>query len=80
VASSPSWCSHHIEAALAGLRRASQVVLKEPTELLARELQGALDQLGEMTEQFRRTIYLIGFSAGSALIAWAEWAKEARSK
>jgi tRNA modification GTPase len=47
----PSWsrCRHHVEACLGHLRQAHAVVLyEEPPELLALELRGALDQLGEM--------------------------------
>jgi tRNA modification GTPase len=50
LAPSLSRCTHHVEACLAGLRRAHHVVIhEEPAELLALELRGALDQLGEMT-------------------------------
>jgi tRNA modification GTPase len=49
LAPSLSRCRHHIEACLAGLRRAHALVLEQmPPELLALELRGALDQLGEM--------------------------------
>ena len=49
LASSLSRCRGHIEACLACLRRAHAVVLYEdPAELLALELRGALEQLGEM--------------------------------
>jgi tRNA modification GTPase len=47
----PSWsrCRHHVEACLEHLRRGHAIVLDEdPPELLAMELRGALDQLGEM--------------------------------
>jgi tRNA modification GTPase len=47
----PSWsrCRHHVEACLQALRRAHQAVLfSEPPELVALDLRGALDQLGEM--------------------------------
>jgi tRNA modification GTPase len=44
-----SRCRHHVQACLAGLRRAHALVLEQmPAELLALELRGALDQLGEM--------------------------------
>lgn len=50
LAPSLSRCTHHVEACLAGLRRAHHLVIhEEPAELLALELRGALDQLGEMT-------------------------------
>ncbi len=46
---SMSRCRGHIETCLACLRRAHAVVLfEEPAELLALELRGALEQLGEM--------------------------------
>jgi tRNA modification GTPase len=49
LAPSLSRCRHHVEACLAGLRRAHALVLEQmPPELLALELRGALDQLGEM--------------------------------
>jgi tRNA modification GTPase len=49
LAPSLSRCRHHVEACLAGLRRAHAIVLEQmPPELLALELRGALDQLGEM--------------------------------
>jgi len=49
LAPSLSRCRHHVEACLAGLRRAHAIVLERlPPELLALELRGALDQLGEM--------------------------------
>jgi tRNA modification GTPase len=49
LAPSLSRCRHHVEACLAHLRQAHAVVLyEEPPELLALELHGALDQLGEM--------------------------------
>lgn len=42
-------CRHHVEACLKGLRRAHGAVLfEEPPEILALELRGALDQLGEL--------------------------------
>jgi tRNA modification GTPase len=42
-------CRHHVAACLEHLRRAHAAVLfQEPPELLALELRGALDQLGEM--------------------------------
>jgi tRNA modification GTPase len=44
-----SRCRHHVDACLGHLRRAHEMVLfAEPPELLALELRGALDQLGEM--------------------------------
>jgi tRNA modification GTPase len=44
-----SRCRHHVAACLEQLRRAHATVLfQEPPELLALELRGALDQLGEM--------------------------------
>ena len=49
LASSLSRCRGHIDACLACLRRAHAVVLfEDPVELLALELRGALEQLGEM--------------------------------
>jgi tRNA modification GTPase len=49
LAPSLSRCSHHVEKCLENLRRAHAVVLYEdPPEILALELRGALDQLGEM--------------------------------
>jgi tRNA modification GTPase len=49
LAPSLSRCRHHVEASLEHLRRAHETVLfEEPAELLALELRGALDQLGEM--------------------------------
>jgi tRNA modification GTPase len=49
LAPSLSRCRHHVEACLVGLRRAHALVLEQmPPELLALELRGALDQLGEM--------------------------------
>jgi tRNA modification GTPase len=49
LAPSLSRCRHHVDACLAHLRQAHSSVLNEdPPELLAVELRGALDQLGEM--------------------------------
>jgi tRNA modification GTPase len=49
LAPSLSRCRHHVDTALDGLRRAHHLVLEQnPPELLALELRGALDQLGEM--------------------------------
>jgi tRNA modification GTPase len=49
LAPSLSRCRGHIDACLGCLRRAHAVVLfEEPAELLALELRGALEQLGEM--------------------------------
>jgi tRNA modification GTPase len=49
LAPSLSRCRHHVAACLAHLRQAHSVALfQEPPELLAMELRGALDQLGEM--------------------------------
>ncbi len=49
VAPSLSRCRHHVESCLEQLRRAHSIVLfEEPPELLALELRGALEQLGEM--------------------------------
>ena len=49
LAPSVSRCRHHVAACLERLRRAHQIVLLgEPTELIALELRGALDELGEM--------------------------------
>jgi tRNA modification GTPase len=49
LAPSLSRCRHHVDACLAHLRQAHATVLfEEPPELLALELRGALDQLGEM--------------------------------
>jgi tRNA modification GTPase len=49
LAPSLSRCRHHVEACIRHLRQAHSVVLfGEPPELLALELRGALDQLGEM--------------------------------
>jgi tRNA modification GTPase len=47
----PSWsrCRAHVEGCLGHLRRAHAIVLfEDPPELLALELRGALEQLGEM--------------------------------
>ena len=47
----PSWsrCKHHVEACIDHLRRAhSGVLFEDPPEVLALELRGAMDQLGEM--------------------------------
>jgi tRNA modification GTPase len=49
LAPSLSRCRHHVEACLGHLRRAHAAVLHEDSpELLALELRGALDELGEM--------------------------------
>jgi tRNA modification GTPase len=49
LAPSLSRCRHHVEACLGYLRQAHAIALNEdPPELLAVELRGALDQLGEM--------------------------------
>jgi tRNA modification GTPase len=49
LAPSLSRCRHHVVACLDHLRQAHAVVLhEEPPELLALELRGALDQLGDM--------------------------------
>ncbi len=49
LAPSLSRCRHHVAACLAHVRQAHAVVLfQEPADLLALELRGALDQLGEM--------------------------------
>ena len=49
VAPSLSRCRQHVDACLAHLRGAHSVVLfEEPAEVLALELRGALDELGEM--------------------------------
>jgi tRNA modification GTPase len=49
LAPSLSRCRHHVESCLEQLRRAHRIVLfEEPPELLALELRGALEQLGEM--------------------------------
>jgi tRNA modification GTPase len=49
LAPSLSRCRHHVTACLEHLRRAHRVVLNaDPPELLALELRGALDELGEM--------------------------------
>src|SRR5205807_7026189 len=49
LAPSLSRCRHHVQACLEHLRQAHAVALyEEPQELLALELRGALDQLGEM--------------------------------
>jgi tRNA modification GTPase len=49
LAPSLSRCRHHVETCLEHLRRAHAIVLYEdPPELLALEVRGALDQLGEM--------------------------------
>jgi tRNA modification GTPase len=49
LAPSLSRCRHHVAECLNHLRQAHAVVLhEEPPELLALELRGALDQLGEM--------------------------------
>jgi tRNA modification GTPase len=49
LAPSLSRCRHHVEACLDHLRRAHAAVLfEEPAEILALQLRGALDELGEM--------------------------------
>jgi tRNA modification GTPase len=49
LAPSLSRCRHHLEACLNHLRQAHAAVLfEEPAEVLALELRGALEQLGEM--------------------------------
>ncbi|HTU88667.1 MAG TPA: tRNA modification GTPase [Gemmataceae bacterium] len=49
LAPSLSRCRHHVASCLEQLRRAHSIVLfEEPPELLALELRGALEQLGEM--------------------------------
>lgn len=49
LAPSLSRCRHHVESSLAHVRQAHHIVLfGEPAELLALEVRGALDQLGEM--------------------------------
>jgi tRNA modification GTPase len=49
LASSLSRCKHHVAATLELLRRAHSVVLfSEPSEVLALELRGALDELGSL--------------------------------
>src|SRR5262249_6004000 len=49
LAPSLSRCRHHVDAALDHLRKAhSAVLFEDPAEILALELHGALDQLGEM--------------------------------
>ena len=49
LAPSLSRCRHHVAACLENLRRAhSAALFSDPAEILALELRGALDQLGEM--------------------------------
>jgi tRNA modification GTPase len=49
LAPSLSRCRHHVAACLKHLQQAHGAVLfEEPPELLALELRGALDELGEM--------------------------------
>jgi len=49
LAPSLSRCRHHVEVCLGHLRQGHAIALhEEPPELLAVELRGALDQLGEM--------------------------------
>jgi tRNA modification GTPase len=49
LAPSLSRCRHHVDALLGHLRQAHAAVLEEePAEVLALELRGALDELGEM--------------------------------
>jgi tRNA modification GTPase len=49
LAPSLSRCRHHVDACFTGLRRAHALVLDGmPLELMALELRGAVDQLGEM--------------------------------
>ncbi len=49
LAPSVSRCRHHVTASVERLRRAHQMVLfAEPPELIALELRGALDEVGEM--------------------------------
>jgi tRNA modification GTPase len=53
LAPSLSRCQHHVTAILTHLRRAHDAALhEEPMELLALELRGALDDLGEMVGAF----------------------------
>ena len=62
-----SRCRHHVEACLDYLRQAHEAALfEEPAEVLAMQLRGALDQLGELVAQFIRTICWIESSAGFA--------------
>ncbi len=50
LAPSLSRCRHHVEKGLAHLRKAHECTLhQDPPEVVALELRGALDQLGEMT-------------------------------
>ena len=49
LASSLSRCKHHVQATLEHLRRAHSIVLfSEPSEVMALELRGALDELGAL--------------------------------
>jgi tRNA modification GTPase len=49
LAPSLSRCRHHVQASLDHLRQAHSIVLfQEPSELLALELRGALDELGTL--------------------------------
>ena len=49
LAPSLSRCRHHVEACLDYLRQAHEAALfEEPAEVLAMQLRGALDQLGEL--------------------------------
>jgi tRNA modification GTPase len=49
LALSLSRCKHHVQATLEHLRRAHSIVLfSEPSEVLALELRGALDELGAL--------------------------------
>jgi tRNA modification GTPase len=49
LALSLSRCKHHVQATLEHLRRAHSIVLfSEPSEVLALELRGALDELGSL--------------------------------
>jgi tRNA modification GTPase len=49
LAPSLSRCRHHVDASLVHLRQAHAAVLyQDPAEVLALELRGAIDQLGEM--------------------------------
>src|SRR5207248_11607783 len=49
LAPSLSRCRHHVEACLDHLRQAHEAVLfEEPAEILALQLRGALDELGQL--------------------------------
>ncbi len=68
LAPSLSRCRHHVEACLGHLRQAHGIVLNDdPTELLAVEVRGALDELGASSGRCTRMTCWIGFLVGFVL-------------